>query len=174
MDESSTLASRVLSTLREGFTMKTTARILASFGIGAMVLGLAAFRDPGALQTAPSNKNAWTQARMIPSSLIPASMDRMPLRAADTSPLQTAWSPAPGTATATSYAGNHGWWGRDRGRDKNRDRDRWRHQDNGKHRGWWKKDHRRDRKHWDRDRWNQAHHARDHHDHDHDHDHDHR
>jgi len=133
--------------------MKTTGRILTTLGIGAMVLGLAAFRSPATLQTAvPSTSSTWAQTRMSPASLIQTSMNR------------SALAPATGTPTVASYAGDQNW----RGQDRDRDHDKWKNEQQKRKREQLERERREQAKR--RAEWLKKHkHDNDHRDHDHDH-----
>jgi len=161
--------------------MKTTARILAGLGTGVLVIGLAAFRDPGTLRQAQADGISWSQARMTPTSMIPSSTQpssyRMPQQYDRSTPLRSAWTPWNGTSGVTRYAGDdddRGWWSRDRDRDRDRDRrkdrddrNNWKNRkDNGNHRGQWKKDRDDDHGKWNRRDRDDRGHDRRHHDRD--------
>lgn len=141
--------------------MKTTARILTGLGTGVLVLGLAAFRDPGALRSVQDSGMPWNQARIMPSSIIASSLQSFAEGSAPGYgrfvPLRSAWSPWNGSSAYTRYADDNDdrggqWRDRDRDRDRrgrdNRRRDRddddrggWnRRHDNGRHNGWDKHD----------------------------------
>lgn len=133
--------------------MKTTGRILTTLGIGAMVLGLAAFRSPGTLQTAvPSTSSTWAQARMSPASLIQTSIDRDSLHSST------------GVPTVASYAGDQNW----RGQDRDRDHDKWKkEQEKRRQEKLERERHEQAKRHAE---WLKKHkHDNDHRDHDHDH-----
>ncbi len=137
--------------------MKTTARILTGLGTGVLVLGLAAFRDPGAFRSMQDDGAPWNQTRITPTSIIASSLQSFVEGSAPgygrSIPYRSTWSPWNGSSAYTRYAdddGDRGWKDRDRDRrwrdNRRRDRDdddrgSWnRHHDNGRHKGWYKHD----------------------------------
>lgn len=141
--------------------MKTTARILAGLGTGILVLGLAAFRDPGALRSVQASGSPWNQTRITPTSIIASSLQSLAEGSAPGYgryvPYGSAWNSSNGSSAYTRYANDDDdrggrWRDRDqdrdrRGRDDRRrdrednDRGGWgRRHDNGRHNGWYKHD----------------------------------
>lgn len=136
--------------------MKTTARILTGLGTGVLVLGLAAFRDPGAFRSMQDYGAPWNQTRITPTSIIASSLQSFVQGSApgygQSIPYRSAWSPWNSSSAYTRYANDdddRGWKDRDRDRrwrdnrrrDRDDDRGGWnRHHDNGRHKGWYKHD----------------------------------